>query len=56
MLAVLMVVFSFPLSALAVYNTNNDGVAEGEEIFTADYDVELHTYIMDYDGYEAYGV
>ena len=43
LLSVLMVVFSFPMSALAVVNENNpDG------IFSTDYDVEVNVAVMDY--------
>lgn len=50
LLAVLMVVFSFPFSAMALENPNNtDGT------YSDDYDVELHAYIMDYSGYDSYG-
>ena len=55
LLSVLMVAFSFPLSALAVENPNNIGYAPGEEPFSTDYDVELHAFVMDYDGYDSYG-
>lgn len=55
LLSVLMVAFSFPLSALAVDNPLNEGAAPGEEPFSTDYDVELHSFVMDYDGYDSYG-
>lgn len=50
LLSVLMVVLSFPLSALALENPNQteDGM------YADDYDVVVHTYVMDYDGQDAY--
>ena len=39
-LAVLMVLFSFPLSALAHVNPANEGYAPGEEPYSTDYDIE----------------
>lgn len=50
LLSVLMVVFSFPLSALAIENPNNT-----EGLYSDDYDVELHSYVMDYSDYDCYG-
>lgn len=50
LLSVLMVVFSFPLSALALPNPNQ--TPDGK--YADDYDVVVHTYIMDYDGQDAY--
>lgn len=50
MLSVLMVVFSFPFSAMALDNPNNtDGT------YAEDYDVVVHAYVMEYDGYNSYG-
>ncbi len=54
-LSVLMVAFSFPLSAFALYNENNDGYAPGEEYYATDYDVEVHAYVTNYDDEYAYG-
>lgn len=50
LLSVLMVVFSFPLSALAIENPNNE---DGR--YAEDYDVELHAYVMDYTGRDEFG-
>lgn len=52
LLSVLMVVLSFPLSALALENPNQ--TEDGK--YADDYDVVVHTYVMDYDGqgYYAY--
>lgn len=44
MLAVLMVVFSFPFSAMALDNPYKD-----EGIYAEDYDVEFHAYVTNYD-------
>lgn len=50
MLAVLMVVFSFPFSAMALDNPYKD-----EGIYAEDYDVELHVYVSNYDMQYGYG-
>ena len=50
MLSVLMVVFSFPFSAMALDNPNN---TDGK--YAEDYDVVVHAYVMEYDGFNAYG-
>lgn len=50
MLSVLMVVFSFPFSAMALENPNN---TDGK--YANDYDVVVHAYVMEYDGYDSYG-
>ena len=50
LLSVLMVVFSFPLSALALPNPDNvDGT------YAEDYDVEVHAYVTNYDAQYCYG-
>ena len=50
MLSVLMVVFSFPFSAMALENPNN---TDGK--YAEDYDVVVHAYVMEYDAYNSYG-
>lgn len=50
MLSVLMVVFSFPFSAMALDNPNN---TDGK--YAEDYDVVVHAYVMEYDAYNNYG-
>lgn len=51
LLSVLMVVFSFPLSALAIPNPNQTP----DNKYSTDYDVELRAYVMNYDGRNAFG-
>ncbi len=55
LLSALMVAFSFPISALATYNPNNEGYAPGEEPYATDYDVEVHAYVTQYVDEYAYG-
>ena len=50
MLSVLMVVFSFPFSAMALDNPNN---TSGK--YATDYDVEYHAYLSNYDCQYGYG-
>ena len=50
MLSVLMVVFSFPFSAMALENPNN---TDGR--YATDYDVEYHAYLTNYDCQYGYG-
>ena len=50
-LAVLMVLFSFPLSALAHVNPANEGYAPGEEPYSTDYDIEWHMTAVAYTSY-----
>lgn len=50
LLTVIMVVMSAPISALAVYNPNNEAYAPGEEKYSTDYDVESVIYLFNYDG------
>ncbi len=50
LLSVLMVAFSFPLTSFALPNKNN---TDGK--YSYDEDVVLHTYVVDYDGTDAWG-
>ena len=50
-LAVLMVLFSFPLSALAYNNPANAGYEAGQEPYSTDYDVHWHMTAVAYTSY-----
>ena len=50
LLSVLMVVFSFPFSAMALENPYN---TSGQ--YSSDYDVVVHVFVMEYDGEGKYG-
>lgn len=55
LLSALMVALSFPMSAFALYNPNNEGYAPGEEPYAPYYDVEIHAYLTQYVDEVAYG-
>ncbi len=56
LLSVLMVAFSFPLSAFAeLHNPNNDGYAPGEEPYSTDYDIEVNFAVLDYTVRDGWG-
>ena len=55
LLSALMVVMSAPISALALYNPENEKYPPGEEFYSTDYDVEVHAYVTNYDDELCYG-
>uniref|UniRef100_UPI004028FADA hypothetical protein n=1 Tax=Eubacterium sp. TaxID=142586 RepID=UPI004028FADA len=46
---------SAPISALALYNPENEKYPPGEEFYSTDYDVEVHAYVTNYDDEYSYG-
>lgn len=55
LLSALMVIMSAPISALALYNPENEKYPPGEEFYSTDYDVEVHAYVTNYDDEYCYG-
>lgn len=55
LLSALMVIMSAPISALALYNPENEKYPPGEEFYSTDYDVEVHAYVTNYDDEYSYG-